>query len=157
MGAWTSLACDRGVSVAVDDSTLCIVFRGPHSDQYPAEATLWFERALEVVTGPELSLVILIEDCAESPDAVARRSYSNALSEFRAEIGAYAQVIVSEGLKGAAFRAICSTIFLLSRSNGNSKVFSDASDAARWIAESNSGRSTSPEALDAFIDDVRRA
>lgn len=153
----TSLACEAGISVAVGCGTLCIVFRGPHLPSYPDEVIRWTERALEIVDGPQVPTIIIIEDHAESPDVESRRRYASGLALCAPKMEAHAQVILSQGLKGAAFRAISSTIFLLSRSTGKSKVFGDVVDGVRWIAEGTDGCSVSPEVLLAFVESVRTA
>ncbi len=153
----TSLACEAGVSVAVGCGTLCIVFRGPHLPSYPEEVPRWTERALEVVDEPQVPTIIIVEDHAESPDVESRRRYASALALCSSKMEAHAQVILSRGLKGVAFRAISSTIFLVSRSTTRNKVFGEVVDAVRWIAEGTSGCTVSPQVLLAFVDAVRTA
>lgn len=157
MGTRTSLACEPGVSAAVGCGVLCIVFRGPHRSRYPDDVVDWTERALEYLDVEKVPTIIIIEDHAESPDVDSRRRYADGLALCAPKMEAHAQVILSQGLKGAAFRAISSTIFLLSRSTGSSKVFGDVTHGVRWIVESTQGCSVSPEVLLAFVESVRTA
>lgn len=151
-----TLASEPDVSAGVGCGTLCTVYRGAHHGSYPERTVEWGRQAAAALGVDALPMVSVIEARADPPDADARRRYSEGLNEIAPRLECLAQVILATGLKGGAYRAISSTIYLLARHPTEIKVFDSTKDAAEWITSRSSVCTVSSQVLLTFINSVRR-
>gem|GEM_PF-2205932 len=149
-----TLACDADVSAAVGCGVLCMVYRGRHRTEFPELFHGWALQAAAASRGTPLSAIGVVEDHADSPESKERKAYAEALQAVAPKFDRLAQIILSQGLKGSAYRAIASTIVLVARPSVPMKVFGATTEGAGWVAEVGSVSATE---LEAFIESVRAA
>jgi len=151
------LASDPDVSAQVGCGMLSIVYRGEALESHPENTVVWIDQAAKALAVEALPVMVIIEDHAESPDADGRRAFADGINRSAPQMECLAQVILSTGLKGSAFRAICSTIYLLTRYPTQIKVFGTVGEGAAWIRAISEACSVSPQVLLDFIESVRRS
>jgi hypothetical protein len=78
-------------------------------------------------------MLVVAEDSTGPPGAKARSIFVSAMRENGTRIRATAYVISIEGFKGAALRGVITGLSLLARKPYPTRIFSEASAAARWL------------------------
>jgi hypothetical protein len=82
--------------------------------------------------GP-ISILIIIDSGARSPDEATKRQIQDVCTRYAGRIGAFAYVIEGEGFGAAALRSAISLMSLAARYPYPQKVFKRVSDATAWI------------------------
>lgn len=152
-----TFASEPGISAAMGCGMLCLVYRGAHDSTYPEKGVVWTDEAAKAMGVSALPVMTVIEDHATSPDSEGRRGYSESIKRSASQMECFAQVIMAKGLKGAAHRAITSTIYAVARQPSRIKVFGGVEGACEWITGLSSVCTVSADVLLTFVNSVRRA
>jgi hypothetical protein len=136
----------------------CIITysRQPPGAKYFGAWQVAMARLAEQQAG-QLSVVVIIDSNAATPDESARKLIRAALQRYERSIERFAYVVEGRGFGAAAMRSAISLVSLAARTPYRLKVFASVDEAGVWLARAarEAGSALEERALGSLADSMR--